>query len=117
MQGYHSFSKEAALRYGLAEAIILYGLACIVKNSKYDFDVLLVNGKRYIKLTCSQLQGLMPYLSPFKIKTGLEVLKASRLIDITDFEGPPAVRSRRWHYYTVTDKGLEFLSEEKINDY
>lgn len=114
MNGFDSFSKDAALRYGLAEALILNCLTNLVRVGTKDYDVRISNDKIFLKLSYSQLQCVLPYLSVFKLRTGLEALKAAKLIEIEDFEIETLVKRRRWHYYTVTPKGYEFASEGNI---
>ena len=53
----HSFSVEVALRYGLAEAIVLQCLGRWLKERTTDSDYILHDGQGWLRLTLKQFQG------------------------------------------------------------
>ena len=109
----HSFPIEAALRYGLAEAIVLSSLAQWLKSRTADEDYFEREGHGWLKLTMKQFQGELPYFSPFKIKTALEVLEQSRLIRVCDAELNCPLIKRKYMCYTLTEHGYQLTHQEE----
>ena len=110
----HSFSVEAAVRYGLTEAVVLQCLSQWLAERTDDADYGVQNGCAYLKLTVKQFQGELPYFSPFKIKTALDNLQAYKLITIRDDEFNEALIRRRYMSYSLTSLGLALTQKEDV---
>lgn len=108
----HSFAVEQAIRYGLCEAIVLRGLALWLDTRQDDEDCFVKDGKVWLKLTMKQLQSELPYISPFKIKAALDVLRQEKLILMCDRELNSTLIRRKFMCYALTDKGYELTHEE-----
>ena len=103
----HTFSVEIALRYGLAEAIVLQCLSCLLEKRTNDSDYIQQGGQGWLKLTLKQFQGELPYFSPFKIKSALDNLKNSHLIFIGDKTQKQSLIRRKIMSYSLTERGYE----------
>lgn len=103
----HSFSVEVALRYGLAEAIVLQCLSRWLKERTTDSDYVLHDGQGWLRLTLKQFQGELPYFSPFKLKSALDVLQGSQLIRVADAAQNQVLARRKVMSYTLTERGCE----------
>ena len=110
----HSFSVEAAVRYGLTEAVVLQCLSHWLAVRTEDADYGVQNGCAYLKLTVKQFQGALPYFSPFKIKTALDNLQLYKLITIKDSELNDALVRRRSMSYSLTALGQALTQKEDV---
>ena len=110
----HSFSVEAAVRYGLTEAVVLQCLSQWLAERTDDADYGVQNGCAYLKLTVKQFQGELSYFSPFKIKTALDNLQVYKLITIRDGEFNEALIRRRYMSYSLTSLGLALTQKEDV---
>ena len=110
----HSFSVEAAIRYGLTEAIMLQLLSSWLDERSQDEDYFCWEGRPWLKLTMRQFQSELPYLSPFKLQTSLELLQSCKLIDIYDEKMENSLRRRKLMSYSLTERGYAITHKEDL---
>ena len=102
-----TFIVEHAVRYGLDEAIILSALAqWLVDKGHMDFCYEQA-GCKWLRLSTTQIQAELPYLSPYRIRTALDALACAKLIRTEELEQPFVARRRRLVGYALTEKGYE----------
>ena len=110
-----SFDVEAAVHYGLTEALVLQCLRQLldVRTNAADYEVR--EGCCWIRLTLKQLLAIMPYSSVFKIKGALELLESAKLIRVYQEDVGSFSRKRKLVSYTLTERGQELTSEEGMH--
>lgn len=107
-----SFDVEAAVHYGLTEALVLQCLRQLldIRTNAADYEVR--EGCCWIKLTLKQLLAIMPYSSVFKIKGALELLESAKLIRVYQEDVNGLSRKRKIVSYTLTERGQELTCTE-----
>jgi len=103
------FNGTHALRYGIAESIILKAMSAWLARGQVDGSCYKKGEELWVQLTIAQMQADLPFLSAYRIRAALDNLIYEKLLITDEQQLKAGLRKRKLVGYSFTEKGRKLM--------